>query len=171
MNSYQLYDAMKMDRLGKQLFLGVYAADELKNVTIKKYPCGLIANTDISSKPGAHWVAFLFKEDETGEFFCSYGKPPGTYDFEKWIGRNAKSWNYNKTRLQGDLSSVCGQYCLFWLLHSFRKLPIVQVFGKDFTINDTLVNSYVQERFNINTSIMDTQFLKRQIARAINGRF
>ena len=40
----------------------------------------MVANTDPSSKPGTHWVAFYFPSKGKGEFFDSYGHPPIYYN-------------------------------------------------------------------------------------------
>ena len=170
MDSQQLTKVMELDRLGILYFKGVFPADKLLKQTVKQFPCGYIANTDPSHKPGVHWVAFYFDERGKGEFFCSYGEPPGTYNFEPWLERNATYWTYQKKRLQGDLSSVCGQYCLFFLLHRFRDISIDSFFTSDKDVNDSWVNEFISKRFNLDIEVMDRNFLLNQIARSFNGR-
>ena len=169
MDSHQLTKVMELDRLGNMYFKGVFPADELAKETVNQFPSGYIANTDPSHKPGEHWVAFYFDKRGKGEFFCSYGKPPETYNFQAWIERNATSWTYQKTRLQGDLSSVCGQYCLFFLLHRLRDISISGFFSRDKDLNDSWVNDFINKRFNLNSTVTDKEFLLKQIARSFMG--
>lgn len=171
MNSTQLTNAVMSDRLGQNLFRGVFPADELTSQNVIDYPCGYIANTDPSHKPGTHWVCFFFDKNKKGEFFCSYGKPPKDYKFETWLANNSKTWTFNETRLQGALSSVCGQFCIFYLLHRFRDTTIDGLFSKDFDLNDKWVNDFIAERFNMDTAVINTDFLKTQIAKAFTGQF
>ena len=48
--------ALEEDPITKKTFCGVFPCDKLPQ-TIDKYPCGLVANTDPSSKPGTHWIS------------------------------------------------------------------------------------------------------------------
>ena len=170
MDSNQLRQVMASDRMGKVFFRGVFASDQAKKQTVNKLPSGYIFNTDPSDKSGTHWVSVYIDENRIGEFFCSYGQSPGTYNFETWIEQNTTSWDYNKKRFQADSSSVCGHYCLFYLLHRFRKIPLrslQDMFTVDYALNDTLVNNFISERFDIDTPIVDLNMIKRQIARSL----
>ena len=174
MDSNQLRQVMRSDRMGNVFFRGVYAADQARKQTVNKIPSGYIFNTDPSNKSGTHWVGVYIDENGTAEFFCSYGQAPGTYNFETWLDQNTTSWIYNKKRFQADSSSVCGHYCLFYLLHRFRKIPLTSLqsmFSKDYDLNDTLVNNFISERFDIHTPIRDTNFLRGQIARSLQTNF
>ena len=64
---------------------------------MKQYPQSFVANVDTSEKPGTHWVAFYFIDDQHGEFFDSYELPPHRYTkyFEDFLNRNAAQWTYN----------------------------------------------------------------------------
>ena len=73
MNTLQLERALKHNTFTKKIFVGVFAADELP--TLNTFPSGFVANTDPSTEPGTHWVAFYFPSREKGEFFDSYGNP------------------------------------------------------------------------------------------------
>ena len=82
MNTLQLERALKHNTFTKKIFVGVFAADELP--TLNTFPCGFVANTDPSTEPGTHWVAFYFPSREKGEFFDSYGHPPEHYGFKSY---------------------------------------------------------------------------------------
>jgi hypothetical protein len=168
MDSRQIRQVMRRDRMGILYFRGVYAADQLQKVT--KFPSGFIINTDPIAKEGAHWIAIYVDENQRGEFYCSYGRSPETYKFDTWITKNTSSWSYNKKRMQNSTSSVCGHYCLFYLLHRFRKIPLSSLqdmFTNDYALNDSLVNNFISERFNIDTPVADLNFIKSQIARSL----
>lgn len=81
-----------------------------------QYAICCIVNTDPSSKPGKHWVAFFRSSHGKLEFFDSYGRPPNHFGFP--IGVNmldASCCEYNSLTLQADNTSVCGQYCILFL--------------------------------------------------------
>ena len=65
MNTSQIKYALEQDPLTRKIFRGVFPSDKLPQ-TIEKYPCGSVANTDPSNKPGTHWVAFYFPSEEQG---------------------------------------------------------------------------------------------------------
>ena len=78
MNTLQLKRALEHNPSTKKIFGGVFAADELPK-TFDTFPYGFVANTDPSTEPGTHWVAFYFPSRDKGEFFDSYGYPPEHY--------------------------------------------------------------------------------------------
>ena len=78
MNTNQIKYALEQDPFTRKMFFGVFPSDKLPR-TLEKYPCGFVANTDPSGKPGTHWVSFYFPSEEEGELFDSYGHPPSFY--------------------------------------------------------------------------------------------
>ena len=94
-------------------FLGVFAADELPSeFDVSNKPRCLIANTDPSSEVGSHWVAFyIIPFSKRYEFFDSYAIHPLIY-FPNL--KNNPSM-INPLSLQRLNSSVCGQYCIYYL--------------------------------------------------------
>ena len=143
MNTTQLERVMGSDPFGKQQFRGVYAADQLPR-KVTQYPSAYIANTDPASMPGTHWVAFYFINKEKSEFFDSYGNPPDFYgkNFEQFLKNNSSHWTFNHKTLQSLTSKVCGQFCLFYLLHRCRRISnsnITSWFRKDRHWNDRIV--------------------------------
>ena len=89
-------------------FLGVFARDHVPT-TIHNYPACFVANTDPSSKPGEHWVAFYLTTPQKIDFFDSYGFHPRAYGFTLPVT------SYNHTQYQSLKSNVCGQYCILYL--------------------------------------------------------
>ena len=101
MNTSQLECIISCDHVLRGRVLGVFAADQLPR-TIRTFPCGFIANTDISSRAGQHWLAFFMRDDNVVECFDSYGQNPGVYNglFMTWIHRHAKNVLLSERRLQ-----------------------------------------------------------------------
>ena len=153
MNTAQIKTALNSDSTSRKKFCGVFPADHLPE-TLDSYPCGIIANTDPSSEPGTHWVAFYFPSKEKGEFFDSYGQSPRRYrkTFENFLEKQSYEWEFNTHKLQSAWSNVCGQYCIFYISHRIRghsMKNIVQLFSNDTMLNDARVSQFVKNHFNI----------------------
>ena len=147
MNTLQLERALKHNTFTKKIFVGVFAADELP--TLNTFPSGFVANTDPSTEPGTHWVAFYFPSRDKGEFFDSYGHPPEHYG-EPFTVYNVETINSHK--LQSSWSNVCGHYCIFYLYHKSRGYSmskIVNMFSSNVDKNDCKVACYVKKHFNV----------------------
>ena len=153
MNTSQLDTIMKLDPVSRNCFLGVYPSDLLPARRISYLNC-LIANVDSHYLPGSHWVAFYFTSSGDGEFFYSYGNPPSYYsnDFTRFISRGSRnSWTYNSKPLQGEFSSVCGEYTIFFLQKRNRGMTLKQIaniFTKNTSHNDRMVWRFCKKRFH-----------------------
>jgi len=91
-------------------YLGIFAQDEIPtNLKTITYPACFLANTDPSTKPGSHWVAFFLSSPSKIDFFDSYGFHPRVYGFSLPVT------NYNHTQYQTFNSKVCGQFSIFYL--------------------------------------------------------
>ena len=138
------------DPLLREGVIGVFAADRIPS-SFKRG--GIIVNTDTADKSGTHWCAmYLSSDDGKAEFFDSYGEPPTVYSdyFMRTIKRNSSTYTYNRKRLQNDTSNVCGQYCLFYLFHRLRGVPlktIVQTF-QYYPNNDYYVYNFIKQMFS-----------------------
>lgn len=149
MNTRELEALLASDPIARPKFCGVYAKDTLPG-PVETYPCGFIANTDPKNRPGQHWVAFYFPSQAKGEFFDSYGNPPGFYDddFEQFLKGNCQQWTYNRRTLQSLTTAVCGEYCVYYLLHRARGVSmnaIVKRFSSSPINNDQDVYQYVMK--------------------------
>ena len=131
----ELWERALRDPVLGPLMQGVFPSDKLP--VIKTYPTGLISNTDPHHLPGTHWVAMYFTSPGNSEFFDSYGFPPEVYEMEDYILRNATL--YNDIPLQGMTSDVCGDYCLFYLLHRARNMDLNTILA-NFRMKDTQWN-------------------------------
>ena len=141
MNTFQLAQV-----LTKDLFTDVYACDQLSFIEINEYPKSFVVNT------GTYWIAIYFNEQMKGEFFDSYGKHPIHYNehFLDFKNRNAVEWEHNKIQLQSAFSTVCGQYCIYFLYHRCRKRSVSSIvtnFVNHKLRNDQLVYDFVRLKY------------------------
>lgn len=171
MNSDQISKILETDPFCKNVFGGVYAKDLFGR--IESFNGIFVVNTDNSNYPGSHWVAFNFTSAGC-EFFDSYGQSPTMYGFHSilqdyTVTRNSKT-------LQGTKSSVCGQYCILYLLLRCRGYSynnIIARFTNDYTAEecDHIVNEaivlYLKHVTNIKMilTVHDRKFLARSFVR------
>lgn len=173
MDTNQIANILKNDPRTKRYFKGVYAADQLPSASYKEKEC-YVVNTDPSYERGAHWLAIFF-DHSGGEFFDSYGYPPVTYNdsFMDFMEGSGLKWSYNKKRLQGTFSTVCGQYCVYYLVKRCNGKPmktIVNAFGNAFDQNDKRVNRWFNHNYNASFSTHDSDLTLSQIARSFENR-
>lgn len=146
MNAYQLQKILERIVSAPCRFIGVFPKDTLPRY-MTRYPCCYVANTDISSGPGQHWVAVWYNSPSSCEFFDSYGMPPEAYGF------SILCTNYNHKALQSNSSTVCGQFCLFFLYSRSRGLSLNQIqnsfSSSDSAWNDFQVARYAKHHFAI----------------------
>jgi hypothetical protein len=145
----------------------VAPSDRLPTVCSKPYV--LVVNTDPSDKPGTHWVAIFINTDGTAEYFDSYGFKPNVSTISKFLQR-FKHCRYNKKRIQGLFSSVCGHYCIYFVLHRWNQVPMEEIlnrFSEDCEENDSMITEWVNENFQLDTDTYDIDFLFNQICCAL----
>lgn len=152
MNTAQLQQCATQDRLLSKYFIGVFAADTIPKPSTGCY----IFNTDPIAKPGTHWQARFIESDGTIEHFDSYGRP-------------SKAASYNTKRIQGPLSSACGQYCLYYLCHKVRGRRMKEImndFSADYVLNDLSVTEFINRHFNLNTETYNLSHVMSQICKS-----
>jgi len=135
MNSTRLRQLIKkhckVDFIG---FHGVFGRDNIP-LYVTDYPYCFIANTDISKSRGKHWVVFYFESENHVEFFDSLGNHPSFYKFN--LGDNfCIDYNFH---IQSSHSSVCGYYCVYYLLKKSQ--------GKSFS---SIIHSFSSTNFDWN---------------------
>lgn len=126
----------------------VCAADQLPNTI--SVPCGVIVNSDPQNKPGEHWTAIYIDKFRIGEYFCSYGYPPIVQQHRRFLSNNCRRWTHSSKEIQDFGSSVCGQYCLLYLLmkaHGRSLADFQNLFTDSRAINDKRLTSLFQRRF------------------------
>lgn len=102
-----------------------------------------IINSDPSHLPGRHWFA-VFNTSPV-EFFDPLGKDANYYGLEDKLPIN---FIYNKTRVQGPTSILCGQFCIYYIFlrsSGLSMLEIVNILSSDYVMNDKIVCSFVNK--------------------------
>ena len=168
MNTSQIGAVLQRDPFSKALFQGVFPSDQLP-IQVQRYPACFVANVDPKGRPGSHWCAFYFTQDQQGEFFDSYGRKPHEYTqaFKDFIERNSKQWTYNEQCLQSLNSNVCGHYCLFYIMCRCRRVSmktIVNRFSKNTVRNDSLVYRFITKHFGFLFHSLRKKYMAHQTA-------
>ena len=142
MNTSQLRCIISCNHVLRERVLDVLAADQLPK-TIPFVPCRFITNTDISSRPSRHWVAFFIRENNVVE-------QPGVYNrlFVSWLHRHAKSVLVSGQHPQNDYSKVCRLCCIYFLHQRLLGVDMDQIFNS-FSISGTEDNdNYILDLFS-----------------------
>ena len=95
-------------------FGGVYAINRLP-IPLMPKPRGIIINMDKSWGLGTHWVSVYLPELGPAFYFDPFGGYPldGIITF---MERNSKfMWKHSEKKMQGNLSTLCGVYCIKFL--------------------------------------------------------
>ena len=98
-------------------WLGVFARDELPDVTSEIRPWCLILNTDPKYQPGIHWLALYAPKAKFIQLIDSFGFSPINFSLDL-LHRLHLGFP-----LTSPSTSVCGNYCIVYIyLHSRNKL-------------------------------------------------
>ncbi len=165
MNTSQLYKCLADDGLLRRQCAGVYPSDKLP--IPQGYPFSFIANTDVHTKPGTHWLAIYFDENGNTEFFDSYARKPDNHFIVKYLKRYGLNVTCTPHRVQAPFSSVCGQYCIYYLWHRLRGYTMEEIlknFSEDLQNNDKFVTAWLNDNFDIDTHVYELGFLINQSA-------
>lgn len=166
MNSEQLEKIMQSTLFGQIHFGGVYPSDMLDEIDqeVLLRPKAFIFNMDPHDMPGSHWVAAVISKTLGNFYFDSYGYPPILEAFQNFLGPD---YLYNATQLQHELSTTCGQWCIFFIWHRLTQQPLnsfTKRFDPDNKLkNDHLVNYWVEKTFDVDLTVIDKKFLHQQL--------
>ena len=119
-------------------FIGCFAENELKNLTITSFPSFLIANIDSSEMKGSHWIAIGIFTDKI-EIFDPLG-----FDIFNWAQVPCDLLDFlhrlsvtrrvqTAPRVQSDSSFLCGFYAIFYVIA--RKFLSFEHLSKCFCTN------------------------------------
>lgn len=105
--------------------LGVFAADKVpyeKLLVVNEFgrqdTYGFIVNTDVATKSGEHWLAFLYRGGNVKklEYFDSYGLPIESYpNVFNHMSHYIPIITCNTDILQSNETYSCGDYCIYFL--------------------------------------------------------
>lgn len=177
MDSKQIHTILSNDTHVKDSnFLGVFPID-LIPLSAMKFPCCLVVNTQDSKREGLHWVAVMKTENRLGVYFDSFGYPPLPEIGE--LFDNCIDYQFNDTRLQSSLSTVCGQYVIFALTHLARGFTLENIVNLlhegDQHASDAFIYNYIKKKYidilpSINSlKIVDFPFVFNQISRSLQS--
>ena len=164
MNASEIEGALRSNRFAKQYLVVVFAADQLPT---KEFPGAYIVNTNTSSQPGQHWVAFFTTEEST-ECFDSFGENPSAYSkyIAEWLKGDFQVVQCET--LQSRDSTVCGQYCIYFIIfrsYGFSYEDMMSSLTERTEVNDKFVCKFVNKFFKLRTTVQDKYFLM-----LVNGR-
>ena len=137
-------------------FGGVFPSDRLPHHQPENV-C-YIFNSDPSTKPGKHWIAY-YQVNGQADFFDSFGRDASDYpSIHQWLLQGPFQPVRQMTgRLQGP-SLLCGPYCLFFLAERSRYATMKSVFSENcfpFRMlprgeDDTLTHAQLKRYFGLN---------------------
>ncbi|GFQ65748.1 uncharacterized protein TNCT_697941 [Trichonephila clavata] len=153
MSSIEVSSYLCFCSVTRPVFKGVYAADCIPD--LRKYDrAAIVVNTDVSTGPGVHWLAFFYENGKL-EFFDSFGRSP--HDLSPHIIEYLKKYpnvDILSTPLQTPCSSVCGPYCIFYILKRSLGYSKMNIQNHLLTIGNNLDRDhYVDEYLRNNVMI------------------
>lgn len=179
MDNRQLYKILSGDKeVSKFNFVGVFAEDTI-TLSALDFPCCMIINTKPHTHQGEHWIAVFKTEHNIGIYFDSYGYPPtGSTNIAKVLD-SCDEWIHNDVGLQSPYSTVCGQYCVFFLTHmargySLEKIAYLLNDSGDKHANDANIFNYVLHKYSKTSNdlseleIVDFPFVFSQISTGLS---
>ena len=143
-------------------FGGVFAINTLPETPFR-LPYSIISNIDPSNKGGSHWICIYFPINGPPEYMDSYGFPP-RYEFKRFM--NSNYFVYNTQMIQSPYTTVCGQYCLYYLYNRSIKKTMDSVLNSfdldNLLANDIAVNKFVSYHFKLDLPLYDPEWQLRQ---------
>ena len=143
--------------------LGGFAVDKLAGLLNNQteYPLCFIANTAPSNHVGKHWVAFYFCRPNRCEFFDSLGRHPHKYYM--YSGIPEVELTLNQIEFQSTLSTVCGEYCIFFLYMRCSRsfYAVIHYLASRFStcqLRDNFMRRYTRHlaiRYNLGDQLCD----------------
>ena len=170
MNTHEINRILGEDIETKDIFIGTFPCDRLPEEEILQRPFAFVANTDVYSQPGTHWVAFYCGSTEMPiEIFDSLGGEQKNTFFLKFLGDKAVT--YNTRRVQHLLSTRCGEHCIYFLKKRMTKTftSIMNTYSyKNYMYNDRMVEIFCKENYGFKLSKKErNKFIEDQISRKL----
>jgi hypothetical protein len=124
----------------------VCPADLLPSVILRK-PKFYIVNTDVSGRPGSHWVTFYFPRRGPPEFFDPAGRAPEHYHrrFRNVLMINGPRYLYSGHRVQDYDSPTCGHFFLYYVFQRRRGFSMSNIVSTSKTLHENEVIRFVQK--------------------------
>ena len=109
---------------------------------VDTYPNAIMCNTHDAERQGEHWIAMYVDAERRGDYFDPYGLQPQHVEFANFMNEHCSEWAPNDRTLQSHLSTVCGQYCVAFLIFRSRNVSMhgfTRLFTTDLVANDCRV--------------------------------
>lgn len=171
MNSHTIARCLTQDRFTNNAFRGVFPCDLLFKFAkiLENTDNSYVCNTADSFSSGDHWIAIHINREGIGEYFDSYGLHP-TDIFTQFLNFHSVKWTFNTTQLQSPFTTVCGQYCIYWLHEkgmghaSDIVMDNLKLLNGDKHVLDFVNKHYIGVA---KKQLLDRVFLKEQISRVL----
>lgn len=119
MNTSRLNTILSQHPHTRTQFLGTFPSDRCPRKP-KPLTC-FISNTDPSSRPGQHWIAFYVKSDGNVYYFDPYGIPPISIYHKRFLAKSTDGRGaLNRQQVQNLYSETCGAHCINFLIETCR---------------------------------------------------
>ena len=109
--------------------------------------CNRVQHPRCRSAGGNNWIAMYVDSKRHGDYFDPYGLQPQHIEFTNFMNEHCSEWAPNDRTLQSPLSTVCGQYCVAFLLFRCRNVSMHvftrRLFTTDLVANDCRVFDWV----------------------------
>lgn len=165
MNSAELLNILESDQHTNLLNPAVKAFNHFLEEPLN-CPSMTIVNLDTSDKPGSHWVAIFVPMNGKTEYFDSYGNKPNVHLLSK-LQQLDDRITYSLFPIQG-LSTVCGQYCLLFLLLRSRNYLYQDIISTFFmckfnterdAIANFMINHFFDKALSRKLQVLDKNFI------------
>lgn len=171
METKEIYASLKTNKSTRNCFLSVFPIDLLpdrETILQKTEDTYLVINLDPSYKSGSHWVTICLNMDGCNEYFDSYGKKPP----EIITNYLKASYILQKKQLQGNTSTVCGQWCIYYIWQKCNGATLKEISDSFKTSQKEKNDRHVNNSFNQNftgpcTEVFDLDFLVPQTAKML----
>lgn len=145
MNGHQIYNIISKHPCMRRYFRGVVSRDTLP--TDVPFPSVFVVNTDVSSRPGEHWVAIILNSPRHGVFFDSFGRRPEK-ELEHFMNSNVERYDFFDVQIQSTSSALCGLFVLAFLLSylcmAMSLNDFKTLFDRNLSVNDCIVYDFVK---------------------------
>ena len=137
MNTEEIKNYLETYEDTRDIFLNVYAVDQLPKEKISRTRWLLVTNCCPANRRGEHWVA-MYCENDNLEFFDSFGMSPSMYEgVPDFIERQeTNSVIYNCQQLQSIDSDACGHYCIMYAIWRAQGYSLQDTMTRFNQLND-----------------------------------
>ena len=125
MNTLEIEDVLKNHPGTRFVLKGVCARNRLPRQL--NVPSALVGNT--YSLDGKHWIAMYIDANSRGEYYDPMELPLYHAVYVAFLNKHCTSWTYNAVRFQEEGSAVCGQHCIYYLIHRCRGYSMTNITG------------------------------------------